>query len=436
MTRIGSDPNEASLSSFTAEMKEAAYVLHEATEKSLILIDELGRGSSYTDGLSLAVSICEELVKNKAFTFVATHFTELAQTMSFFPNVGNLQLEVEVSGVANNQFLSRPKKCVAQDQGTVVKYHYVVKKGFASDSEYGILMARAAGITPEICDAAENLLPQIARFLRRRNLNNDVEDCDDNIELSYDKRDKIQIARRLVKSVQHSDFGDFTLESDAYIRFQSFTDSQELKQEVLKLSPIKIDIGAVYNAKPKDKKALRPGAFQPKERELVFDIDLTDYDEVRTCCSEANICRKCWVFMAVAMKVIHRILTDEFGFKNIFWVYSGRRGVHCWVSDTRAKKLTAEGRRAIVSYIDLVRGTEETGRKANFASKMNHRSVRFELSSENTPDTIRISHDVSEKVFTGNLILNQDVLSTPAKWQKLLQMISDDGFALPWLQQF
>ncbi|KAJ3219430.1 hypothetical protein HDU67_001261 [Dinochytrium kinnereticum] len=205
----------------------------------------------------------------------------------------------------------------------------------------------------------------------------------------------------------------FTLESDAYIRFQSFSDGQELKQEVTKLCPVKIDIGAVYNTKPKDKKALRPGAFQPKERELVFDIDLTDYDEVRTCCSEANVCRKCWVFICVAIKVIHRVLKEDFGFMHILWVYSGRRGIHCWVSDSRAKKLSAEGRRAIVSYIDLIRGGEEASRKVNLQSKMHHKSVR-------------LSNDTVKDYFTSNIILNQDVLSTESKWQKLLQMIPDD----------
>jgi DNA primase small subunit len=43
-------------------------------------------------------------------------------------------------------------------------------------------------------------------------------------------------------------------------------------------------LGAVYNIKPKDKKVFKPGAFKPLERELVFDIDMTDYDEIRTCC--------------------------------------------------------------------------------------------------------------------------------------------------------
>lgn len=50
--------------------------------------------------------------------------------------------------------------------------------------------------------------------------------------------------------------------------------------------------------------AVKPGAFQPVERELVFDIDLTDYDDVRTCCSGAKICNRCWSYMTMAVSLI------------------------------------------------------------------------------------------------------------------------------------
>lgn len=56
---------------------------------------------------------------------------------------------------------------------------------------------------------------------------------------------------------------------------------------------------------------LRLGAAIAVERELIFDVDMTDYDAVRLCCSGADICHKCWPLMALAIKIVHRILTGK-----------------------------------------------------------------------------------------------------------------------------
>lgn len=93
--------------------------------------------------------------------------------------------------------------------------------------------------------------------------------------------------------------------------------------------------------------------FFPERRELVFDIDMDDYSPVRNCCQGANICPKCWGFMNNAMVVLNKILREEFGFKHILFVYSGRRGVHIWVCDRRARALTDAQRHAIVDYISF-----------------------------------------------------------------------------------
>ena len=153
----------------------------------------------------------------------------------------------------------------------------------------------------------------------------------------------------------HREFS-FTLQNDVYVRYQSFKNQSELEKEIQRISPYKIDIGAIYNHSPKDHNKYHSGTFKALTKELVFDIDMTDYDDVRKCCQGADICKKCWTLMKIAIKVIHQALTDDFGFKHIFWVYSGRRGVHCWVCDKKARDLSAAGRGAIVEYLSLIQG--------------------------------------------------------------------------------
>jgi DNA primase small subunit len=141
---------------------------------------------------------------------------------------------------------------------------------------------------------------------------------------------------------------------EIYIRYQSFATETELAAAVRKRRPVKIDIGAVFSSPPKDHKTLQKNSFGPEQRELVFDIDLTDYDEVRHCgCSGAAICPKCWALMTMAVKIMDAGLREDFGFQRVAWFYSGRRGVHAWVCDEGARLLTDEGRSAVASYFEV-----------------------------------------------------------------------------------
>ena len=153
----------------------------------------------------------------------------------------------------------------------------------------------------------------------------------------------------------HREFS-FTIEpvpgEEIYIRYQSFQGKNELAAAITKRRPVKIDIGAVFSHPPCDKNTVTN--FAPEARELVFDIDLTDYDGVRRCgCSGADICGVCWEFMTMAVKVMDEGLREDFGFEHIAWFYSGRRGIHCWVCDESARALTDQGRSAVAHYFEV-----------------------------------------------------------------------------------
>lgn len=124
-----------------------------------------------------------------------------------------------------------------------------------------------------------------------------------------------------------------------------------------------------HPSQPRDKKTIRPSAFLPLQRELVFDIDMTDYDSIRTCCSGAGICKRCWGFIGAAVRVLDHAIRDEFGYQHLLWVYSGRRGIHLWVSDREAMELTDEQRRAIVGHLTVIQGGQDMHKKVNVRAK-------------------------------------------------------------------
>ena len=156
------------------------------------------------------------------------------------------------------------------------------------------------------------------------------------------------LGRDEVEQFQRREFS-FTLENDVYFRFQSYKSCEELKNKLIQYCPKKIDVGAMYNVLPTEHKTADP--FFAQEKEIVFDIDMNDYDDIRTCCQEAKLCSKCWKYMIVAYKILDKILKEDFGFKHILYAFSGRRGIHAWLCDERARVLRDDGRIAIANYI-------------------------------------------------------------------------------------
>lgn len=156
-------------------------------------------------------------------------------------------------------------------------------------------------------------------------------------------------------------------------------------------------------------------AATPIQRELVFDIDMTDYDDVRTCCSGADVCQKCWKFMVVAARILDVAVREDFGWEHILWVFSGRRGIHCWVCDYDARHLDTAGRSAVAEYFqvithDLVEGVNIP--RVHIGEKMHH--------------SIKRAFRIIETMFQEIILSDQNLFSGPKGIIKLCQFISDD----------
>ncbi|XP_018581026.1 DNA primase small subunit isoform X2 [Scleropages formosus] len=204
----------------------------------------------------------------------------------------------------------------------------------------------------------------------------------------------------------------FTLKDDIYVRYQSFSNQNELEKEIQKMNPYKIDIGAVYSHRPNQHNTVKSGTFQALEKELVFDIDMTDYDDVRRCCSSADICTKCWILMTIAIRIIDRALREDFGFRHLLWVYSGRRGVHCWVCDEAARKLSVAARSAVAEYLTLVKGGEETVKKVQLSDPV-HPFIKESLA-------------VVRRYFTDYALVGQDIMGSKESMDKVVALVPDE----------
>lgn len=139
-TRAGASDNlSKGESTFMVEMIEAANILNNATSNSLIILDEIGRGTSTYDGVSIAWSIIEFLQsKIKARTLFATHYHELTKLESEGNSIVNYNVEVDESG-------------------SEVRFTHSIKKGFANKS-YGVHVAKIAGLPQTIVNRAEEIL--------------------------------------------------------------------------------------------------------------------------------------------------------------------------------------------------------------------------------------------------------------------------------------
>jgi DNA mismatch repair protein MutS len=142
-TRIGASDNLAEgQSTFMVEMQESAYIVRNATEKSFIILDEVGRGTSTYDGMSIAWALLEYLyTKVKAKTVFATHYHELTHQLSVLPYAKNISM------------------AVTEHEQNVVFLHKVVEG--AAHRSYGIEVAKIAGMPRDIVLTAQEYLGRL-----------------------------------------------------------------------------------------------------------------------------------------------------------------------------------------------------------------------------------------------------------------------------------
>jgi DNA mismatch repair protein MutS len=155
-TRIGaSDDLAGGRSTFMVEMTEAAAILNNATPKSLVLVDEIGRGTSTFDGLALAYAIARHLAERvRAHTLFATHYFELTELAGTIPNVANVHLDA------------------VEHKDRIVFLHRL--EGGPADRSYGIHVAHLAGVPKEVVRAARKYLAELEKQLRPAGAQDDL----------------------------------------------------------------------------------------------------------------------------------------------------------------------------------------------------------------------------------------------------------------------
>ena len=147
-TRVGaSDELHSGHSTFMVEMVETATILNNATKNSLVILDEIGRGTSTLDGLSLAWAIAEQLASRGCRTLFATHYHELTTLADYDDSIVNLHVTVR------------------EWQDDIV-FLYGIKEG-RTDRSYGIHVAKIAGVPSEVVTRANELLETLTVHTRQ-----------------------------------------------------------------------------------------------------------------------------------------------------------------------------------------------------------------------------------------------------------------------------
>ncbi|ELU10757.1 hypothetical protein CAPTEDRAFT_92723, partial [Capitella teleta] len=155
-SRIGSEEDiESNASSFMVEMKDMNYILRSASDKSLIIMDELGRGTNVDEAIGICHAICEHLISTKAFSFLATHFAKLTDLEALYPNVTNYHFAVE-------------RMFSEEAQGNKLIYTHSLQRGKTMETQYGIDLAASSTLPVELVENARKISSVLGQRTERR----------------------------------------------------------------------------------------------------------------------------------------------------------------------------------------------------------------------------------------------------------------------------
>ncbi|CAD0110364.1 unnamed protein product [Aureobasidium uvarum] len=144
------DSIEANVSTFASEMRETSFILRNIDRNSLVIIDELGRGTSPRDGLAIALAIAEAMVESRALVWFATHFRDLAKILAERNGVVNKHLAVDMSEADTMAML------------------YRLTDGVVSEQHYGLQLAKVMPLPPDVIDYATQVAEQLQAQVERR----------------------------------------------------------------------------------------------------------------------------------------------------------------------------------------------------------------------------------------------------------------------------
>ncbi|XP_070048129.1 DNA mismatch repair protein MSH4-like isoform X2 [Nicotiana tomentosiformis] len=177
-TRMGTmDCLESNSSTFMTEMKETAFIMQNVSSRSLIVMDELGRATSSSDGFAIAWSCCEQLLALKAYSIFATHMENLSELATMYPNVKILHFDVDVR---NNR----------------MDFKFLLKDGLRHVPHYGLMLAGVAGLPSSVVETAKKITSRIKEKEMKR------------MEVNYRQYQDLQLTYQVAQRLMCLKFSD------------------------------------------------------------------------------------------------------------------------------------------------------------------------------------------------------------------------------------